>query len=521
MLIPSLAAAQAPGDSVHPPIIVGIELERQEIFDTAEATHWITRTANALHVRTHPDVISRELLFKVGEPYDSLKVVESARNLRSLGIFREVRIDSIPSDSGVVMRVTTRDGWSTKVGARFGTTGDQVAFGATFIEDNFLGSATRVGVAFSTDPVRSTWSLQFRQPRLIGRSIGVGATYQDRSDGTVIFASLDKPFNSINSAKGFSLIGQYRDETVYQYLDGIDVPVDTSLHRMGALRGLAAWAVRRTGKGYVRAGVLAQAVRNDYEPLADTAPMPYNLTGALGGYAEWSHTRFVTRTGFQTFSRTEDIDLSTTVSGGLYLAPGFLGYDTAGVGPFLNFRTGLSFPSGFLVVNGVSDALITAEGVDSGGTMLSTTVAWNPDDRSLVVGHGAVGWLVDPAPGYEFDLGLVAGPRAYGVHSFTGNRAFFTSAEVRRLLFPSVLKVVALGLAAYADYGGAWWSGSPTRTGADVGIGLRIGHLRSNQQLITRVDLSWRFGNAAAPAEWIVSIGRGFAFSLVPLRPNR
>lgn len=521
MLLPASTAAQAPGDSARARVIVGIELDRQEIFDSSEATHWVTRTANSLHVRTQPDVITRELLFRVGEPYDSIKVVESARNLRSLGIFRDVRIDSVTADSGVLMRVTTRDGWSTKAGIRFGTSGDQVAFGASFIEDNFLGSATRVGVTFSTDPVRTTWSLIFRQPRLIGRKVGLGAQYQDRSDGTVIFAGLDKPFNSINDRSGFLLTGSYRDETVYQYLDGIDVPVDTLLHRMGAVRGSAAWAVRRTGKGYVRAGVLAQAVRNDYLPFGDSLAMPYTVTGAVGGYVEWSRSRFITRTGFQTFSRTEDVDLSTTVSAGLYAAPGFLGYDTAGVGPFLTFRTGLSFANGFMLINGISDGLITAQGVDSGGTMLSTTVAWNPNPGSLAVWHGSVGWLENPAPGYEFDLGLLAGPRAYGVHSFTGNRAFFTTVEVRRLLFPSVLKVVAVGLAAFADHGGAWWSGSPTRTGADAGLGLRIGHLRSNQQLITRVDLAWRFGNAAAPSEWIVSIGRGFVFSLVPIRPNR
>ena len=77
--------------------------------------------ANRLHVRTRPEVIERELLFKAGRPYDSVLVAESARNLRGMGIFRDVRIDSIPTDTGVVMRVTTRDGWTTKAGLRFST----------------------------------------------------------------------------------------------------------------------------------------------------------------------------------------------------------------------------------------------------------------------------------------------------------------------------------------------------------------------------------------------------------------
>jgi hemolysin activation/secretion protein len=148
-------------------------------------------------------------------------------------------------------------------------------------------------------------------------------------------------------------------------------------------------------------------------------------------------------------------------------------------------------------------------------------VAWNPDDKTLVLLHGEGGWLTDPAPGYEFDLGLNTGPRAFGVHSFTGNRAFFTSVEVRRLFLPRVFNVMQFGLAAYGDYGGAWWSGSPERTGTDVGLGLRIGQTRAPQTVLTRIDLSWRFANDAVDSGWIVSIGRGFVFTLAAQRPRR
>jgi hypothetical protein len=508
-------------DSAPVPVIRGIELVRQEIFDSSEATIWPERLANHLHFRTQPEVIERELLFKVGDPYDSVHVAESARNLRTLAIFRDVRIDSIRTDSGLVMRVTTRDAWTTRVGGRLRTSGSQVAFGVSFFEDNFLGTATRAGASFSSDPVRTTFALEFRQPRLFSRTVGLGARWENRSDGTVFLALLNRPFYSISDARGFSLGGEYRDETVNQYLDGVDVPVDTLNHVMGTIRASVAWALRRNGRSYVRAGVLGQVVRNDYEPVSDTAPIPRTVTAALGAYAEWSHARYVTRTGFQTFSRTEDVDLSTTFAGGFYAAPTFFGYDSAGVGLFAAFRTGASFSRGFIMVNGISDGLITAAGIDSGGTVLNTTVAWNPDSNSLVLWHGSSGWLTDPAPGYEFDLGLVSGPRAFGVHSFTGNRAFFTTAEVRRLLFPRVFGLMGVGIAAYADYGGAWWSGSPVRTGTDVGIGLRIGQLRTTQAVVSRLDLSWRFANDAVDAGWIVSLGRGFVFSLNAVRPNR
>lgn len=494
---------------------------RQEIFDSAEATSWPERLSNNLHIRTRPQVIERELLFRVGGLYDSVQVAESARNLRSLGIFRDVQIDSIRTDSGLVMRVTTRDGWTTRLGGRLRTVGGQVSVGVSFFEDNFLGTATRGGASLSSDPVRTTFALEFRRPRLIGRTIGVGARWEDRSDGTVLFGLLSRPFYSISDVRGFSLGGEYRDESVDQYLDGIDVPVDTLDHRQLSVRAAAGWALRRNQRGYVRSGVLAQVVRNDFQPSADSAPIPRTVTAAVGGYVEWSHARFLTRTGFQSFSRREDVDLSTTLSAGIYAAPAFLGYDSAGVGLFASLRGGASFRNGFVVVTGIADGLITAAGLDSGGTVLASTVAWNPDSNSLLLVHGEGGWLTDPAPGYEFDFGLNGGPRAFGVHSFTGNRAFFTTAELRRLLWPRVLGLVGVGFAVHGDYGGAWWAGSPTRTGGDVGAGLRIGQRRAPLASITRVDLSWRFANDASGAGWVVSIGRGFVFTVDARRPSR
>lgn len=517
-----MAAAQEAGDSVPPPVIRGIELNRQEIFDSAEANHWVERLVNALHFRTRAEVIQRELLFRVGEPYDSVLVAESARNLRAMGIFRDVRIDSVPADSGGVgMRVTTRDGWTTRVGGRLRTVGNEVAIGFSFLEDNFLGTASRAGVSVSADPVRTTFALEASQPRFLGSTIGIGARWEARSDGTVLRGRVIRPFYSVTDARGFSINADYRDETVYQYLSGVDEPVDTLDHMMGAIRTTAAWAVSREKRRYTRVGVLAQLVRDDYRPTADSAPIPQTVSAAVGAFMEWSRVRYIARTGFQTFSRTEDIDLSTTLTTGVYAAPAFFGYDTAGIGLFAALRLGAPFRNGFILFNGTSDGLINAEGVDSGGTVLATTVAWNPDPNSQLVWHGSAGRLTDPAPGYEFDLGLTSGPRAFGVHSFTGNRAFFTTAEARRLIWPNVLGVASLGVAAYVDYGGAWWSGSPERTGTDVGIGLRIAQTRSSQGIVSRVDLSWRFANDAVGAGWVVSLGRGFVFSLNAQRPTR
>ena len=46
-------------------------------------------------------MVTRELLFRPGEPFDSAEVQETVRNLRGLGIFRRVLWDSVRTDTGL------------------------------------------------------------------------------------------------------------------------------------------------------------------------------------------------------------------------------------------------------------------------------------------------------------------------------------------------------------------------------------------------------------------------------------
>jgi hemolysin activation/secretion protein len=128
--------------------------------------------------------------------------------------------------------------------------------------------------------------------------------------------------------------------------------------------------------------------------------------------------------------------------------------------------------------------------------------------------HAAAGWQQRAAPGAEFDLGLGIGPRAFRQHAFTGDRAFFTSAEYRWTATNDFLKLTAIGLAGFADYGGAWYHGEPRRTGWDAGIGLRFGPTRATDIQSSRVDLAYRARNDVQPGGWVLVVGKGFVFSM-------
>ncbi len=244
ILLPVRLAAQASADDT----VRAIVLDRRDIFDPDERG-WIARVGNALHVETRAATIRRELLFRAGEPFDSARVAESERNLRALGVFRRVVIDTIRTDSGLVARVLTKDGWSTKADWRFRSTGGEVAFTIGLVEDNLLGTASSAAVRYRKTPDRSTVTLALRRPRLFAGSVGLGLEYEDRSDGRLAGLTLEQPFYSLSSAAGFRFDTEDRDERVLRFFNGANVARDTISHRYTLVRASAARALRAARRG--------------------------------------------------------------------------------------------------------------------------------------------------------------------------------------------------------------------------------------------------------------------------------
>ena len=162
------ALAPAAGQSAPRPVVRAIEVRRVGVFDSLEASNWLFRLANIVHAETRESVIRSELLFQEGTPYDSATAAESARNLRALGLFRSVAIDTARTDSGLVVRVTTRDAWTTSLGVDVQRTGNQGSFSALFAETNFLGTGSHILANSSHFPDHDELAVEFSQPRLIG-----------------------------------------------------------------------------------------------------------------------------------------------------------------------------------------------------------------------------------------------------------------------------------------------------------------------------------------------------------------
>ncbi len=509
-LLPATVQSQGPPDSSL--IIRGVEVHRHNVFSPSEAKSTLTRLANSLHRTTRAWVVERELLFRPGMPYDSARAAETARNLRGVGVFRRVTVDSVRTDSGLIMRVTTADGWTTRPDFRFGSSGSSIYYTLALDELNFLGTATQLGVRYRKDPDR--WSVigTFRQPRLLWRRVGLSAAYYRLSDGDIAIGTLAKPFFSMSDRTGWNVGGDIRKHRVLRFYEGDDEARDSLQRRFAMVFAGAGRAVVASPRGYLRVGVVGHLRREDYAAEARPDTMAKTVTGVVGGFLHWRRARFLVSRGVMSLGREEDVDVSTAIALGLNLTPRAFGYREDGVAPSLSILTGFGDVRGFIQLYGSGSIRLTSAGLDSGTVQVAATGFLTPAYRHLAVLHGSAGWQKNPVPGGEFDLGLGIGPRAFRQHAFTGDRAFLASAEYRVTVAEEVLKVSAVGLAGFVDYGGAWWHGSPRRSGWDVGLGLRLGATRATNVRSTRVDLAYRFRNDAQPGGWVLVVGSGFAF---------
>ena len=515
VLLPLRLPAQTAADTAtsHPEMIVrGVVVDRRDIFDPNERS-WFAKLANKLHFQTQLAVIRRELLFEAGRPYDSALVAESERNLRSMGIFRRVQIDTIRTNDSLMVRVVAKDGWSTQADWRFRSTGGEVAFTIGLVENNLLGTASAAAVRYRKDPDRSTVALSFRRPRLFAGAVGLGVAYENKSDGKTMGVAVDQPFFSLTSPRAFRFEAEDREERVLRFRNGLDVATDTLRRRYTLVRGAVAKALNASSAGYLRVGLTGQLRRDDFLPERATGPFPRNITAAVGGYMVYNQSRFIVTRGYGGFAREEDVDLGTTVRVGLVAAPKLFGYDRNGIGPELGGRVGARIPGGFAFFDAFANGLFTSAGLDSGSVQIAATTVFQPGPRHMAVLHAEAGWLESPVPGQEFDLGLGSGPRAFGSHAFTGDRSVFLSAEYRFTIADDLFRMVGIGIAGFVDHGGAWYAGFPRRLGWDAGVGLRLGASRSSDTDALRFDLARRFANDVEPGGWVIIVGKGFAFS--------
>ncbi len=486
------------------------------VFTPQEARKsFIFRTMNAIRFRTRGYVVRDELLFAAGEPYDSVKVAETERNLRAREIFRQVDIDTARVDGKLAVIVTTKDGWSSRPIFQLSLESEGTWTGIIgFTEINAAGTGNLVHLAYRKDVDRDGVQLIGEFRRVLGSTLASGATLVSFSDGDQGAWSIGKPFYSVEDSRSFGYSGFAASRRVLSYRVENPSAPDTSffwrrslIHRLGG-----AFAASKSKTHYLRLGAAAEVRREEYVQLRDTAlAIPDTLTGSVALFAEFRGVRFRETRFFNGFT-DEDLDLSTVGRLSLALAPEGWGYRRTGIGPRLDLAAAVRPPGSFIKGQLSAGGLFTDAGLDSGRVVVSLTFGAKPLPRHATILFIMGGLQENPPPGEEFDLGFTLPPRSWEPHSFTGTRVVFGTFEHRWFIWDAILNLVGIGVAFFVDYGGAWYPGQSARFGGNIGLGLRTGGALGTGARHSRLDLGYRFGEDVVGSRWVLSFGPGLSF---------
>ena len=485
-----------------PQTIDSIIIDNHNVFDYDDAApSWVAHLANGLHMRTRSSVIRRRLLLNRGDPFDLARMQESERALRTLGVFRSVRVDTLRQPGGqLALRAVTADGWSTQPQASFASVGGDQTWEAGIVEHNFLGTATQLALLYGRNPDRTRIDFQFIDPHFLGRRTDLNVRYNAFSDGHRGLWQFGLPFHETAAPHSIVTYGELAHQRVLRFQDA--VLLDSSSHhlfRAGVIGGIAASA---TSHKYTRIWGGWEWRREDFG-ATDTSHVPYSVFTTLRAGVEFGSVRFRVLEYFNSYARREDVDLSPTLRAGVVLQPGAGG----GVGYELSGQTSAVWTRGFAVLR------VSANGLDTTRTLGQVTIVSQDIPRHTWILHAEGGVVTYPKPGAEFNpWDDQRGPRLFGVHDFSGTRMTWFVLEDRILVAHDILGLMALGLAPFLDYGGAWYGNEPARQGGDAGLSLRFGPTRAVRGGAAEVAFGYRFGQGVSGKRWAFTLRQGFSF---------
>jgi hypothetical protein len=154
--------------------------------------NFVERAGNSLHVKTKISTVNNLLLFKSGEPFDSLKVIESERIIRIAPGIREVKISVLVNGNkcdSLAILVVVRDLWSVS--------GDGQA--TPFVNSLKLGDNNFLGLSHTIQN-RVTYDLN------IPNSFVTTGNYQILNFGhTFISGNVFYTYSQVNKTIGLTL----------------------------------------------------------------------------------------------------------------------------------------------------------------------------------------------------------------------------------------------------------------------------------------------------------------------------
>lgn len=492
---------------------------------------------NVLHVRTHEEVIRREVLMEPGTPYVQELANESARNLRRMGIFSVVRVVAVQGSTpeAVGLLVVTKDLWSLRLNQDFDAVGallQRLRLQAT--EQNFLGWDKRLAVDmllrldtlslgqswFDRRVAGTRWSLSESVALILGRESG----QLEGSRGSV---ALTRPLFSLDTRWAFQAQGSWRVQRSRVFrgaaIWALPYPEGGTVPYVYDTRELAASALYLYSLGVESKLDVSGSVgvyERSYEPPAELGleeaqrswlverwlPRSERATTASLTVRAW-RARFEVLKNVDSYALSEDFQTGHSVSATVRYAPPLLGWGAhfAELGVVARYR--LLLGESMTTVAGAASVRRVLGGAQA-GTWIGRRWAVELEQVSprvlggRVVARGLLDVNVDDIRERVLLLGGGNGLRGALPDAYSGRRMALLNLEWRSP--PLVVHTVHLGAVLFYDAGTAF--DEQPRPVHSVGVGLRLLFPQFNL-LPFRFDFGYVLNDERPP------VGGRFSFS--------
>lgn len=496
-----------------------VKIEVRDVFDDPNLA-WFYRLANTLKVNSRKEVITRELLFKEGEPYDEFLIQESERILRTLGFIRQVSIIAVHDHQFVDVIVSVQDTWTLFPQFSFssGTGANKQSVG--IVEENLAGFGKRIEAIYADDEGRQTLAGVWDDRRLFGSYNRLGLGFFQRSDGFKNVIFLGRPFRSLVDPASWGLSLNVSDLVGRLFEGGSErfifrqkrefFSAGVTISRGNPKKSLRRY---RLGYEYIRDDFTA-ADSNDFADI-NLDPSSLNQDPDLladdrkfaGPFLSFSlvNPDFLSINYIDQFERIRDFNLGTQIRFKGQAAPATLGslqdtflFHVSGsqgtrLGTTSFFRGELSFRSRVQarrLQNSILSADLRYYNVLGAKYLSEIYLGRHTLAASLNARHGE---RLDRD--VEFLMGASNGLRGYEGRTFTGDSSLVINLEDRFHLIEEVYRLLSIGGVVFADFGGSSKSGPSDILNddlyGDVGFGLRLGFPRNSGGNVLRFDVAF------------------------------
>jgi hypothetical protein len=399
----------------------------------------------------------------------------------------------------VDIKVITKDVWTLSPGFSFGRTGGANSTSYNVQDTNILGWGKTLQFSHGSTVDRTSNTVAWGDPNVLGSHWTSEAAYVDASDGTTRSLQIAEPFYSLDTRWSATLSGLAFDRTVSRYNLGNVVDQfndnESSFTLIGGLsNGLVDGWVKRLFFGMLYD-------RNVFIPAPHTAtpakqlPPDRTLSYPFVGF-DILQDEFKKAGDENEIGRTEDLYFGTEVTGSVGWSSGAFGANRDAAVLYTTVATGYELPADQqLFLNSDLSARIEQGRARNliGDASARYYWRWRENYLLYISASGTVTDALDPDQ--QLLLGGDSGLRGYPLRYESGTSRAQVTVEQRVFTDWYPFRLVRVGAAVFADVGRTWGSGvvgnSDPGLLRDVGCGLRLGNTRSGLGNVVHVDFAF------------------------------